>query len=56
MVVFLAALQWPVLVGSALAAETHIRYFPVGPIYEYRWRLLDLVLAKTRAATESVVL
>ena len=43
-------------VGSAAAVETHVRYFPVGPIYEYRWRLLDLVLAKTRAANESVVL
>lgn len=28
-------------------AETVLRYFPVGPIYEYRWRLLELALAHT---------
>jgi ABC-type amino acid transport substrate-binding protein len=29
------------------AGETAIRYFPVGPIYEYRWKLLELALART---------
>ena len=36
------------LLGSAIpvsAGETSIRYFPVGPIYEYRWKLLELALA-----------
>lgn len=27
------------------AAEVPLRYFPVGPIYEYRWKLLELALA-----------
>lgn len=31
---------WPVL-----AAESVIRYFPSGSIYEYRWKLLELALA-----------
>lgn len=31
------------------AAETTIRYFPVGPIYEYRWKLLELALSHTQA-------
>ncbi|WP_263771335.1 substrate-binding periplasmic protein [Propionivibrio soli] len=31
----------------ASAAETVIRYFPVGSIYEYRWRLLQLALEHT---------
>ena len=46
-------------VGSAAAATTtitSIRYFPAGPIYEYRWKLLDLVLARTRQADETIVL
>lgn len=37
----------PGLLTSALAAETPLRYFPVGPIYEYRWKLLELALAHT---------
>lgn len=32
----------------AAAAETVIRYFPVGQIYEYRWKLLELALSHTR--------
>lgn len=39
-------------IGTAAAGET-IRYFPVGPIYEYRWKLLDLALSLTRNAGES---
>ena len=38
----------------ASAAETLIRYFPSGPIYEYRWKLLDLALAHTRESGESI--
>ena len=30
------------------AGETTIRYFPVGPIYEYRWKLLELALSHTQ--------
>lgn len=37
----------PGLLTSALAAETPLRYFPVGRIYEYRWKLLELALAHT---------
>jgi len=40
----LAALLSPV----CLAATNVIRYFPVGAIYDYRWRLLALALAHTR--------
>ena len=32
-------------VSPASASETTIRYFPAGPIYEYRWKLLELALA-----------
>lgn len=34
--------------GWAIANETLIRYFPSGPIYEYRWKLLELALAHTK--------
>ena len=34
--------------GWAIASETLIRYFPSGPIYEYRWKLLELALAHTK--------
>ena len=36
-------------VGAAMAGETSIRYFPSGPIYEYRWKLLELALAHVKA-------
>jgi len=32
-------------VPLATAKEELIRYFPVGPIYEYRWKLLELALS-----------
>ena len=35
-----------VFVSPASAVETTIRYFPAGPIYEYRWKLLELALAR----------
>ncbi|MDR3373627.1 MAG: hypothetical protein P4L98_07850 [Ancalomicrobiaceae bacterium] len=38
----LASLYWP---QPTEAAEIVIRYFPSGPIYEYRWKLLELALA-----------
>lgn len=40
---------WPVA-----AAETTLRYFPSGSIYEYRWKLLELVLAHTQEAEGEV--
>ena len=33
--------------GQGVAAETAIRYFPVGSIYEFRWKLLEIALAHT---------
>ena len=35
------------------AGETTIRYFPAGPIYEYRWKLLELALAHAPNGGES---
>ncbi len=44
------ALAWLLATaGQARAAETVLRYFPVGPIYEYRWKLLELALERTAA-------
>lgn len=40
-------------VSLANAGETTIRYFPAGPIYEYRWKLLELALAHTPHGGES---
>jgi hypothetical protein len=37
----------------ATAGEQVIRYFPVGPIYDYRWKLLDLALDHARDLDES---
>ena len=37
----------------SIAGETTIRYFPVGPIYEYRWKLLELALAHSPNGGES---
>ncbi len=41
-------------IGQVSAAETTLRYFPSGLIYEYRWKLLELALAQTKAADETV--
>jgi hypothetical protein len=52
---------WPVVIAvlacvlsclarPGVAGETTIRYFPVGPIYEYRWKLLELALSHTSVA------
>ena len=32
----------------AAGAQTSLTYFPAGPIYDYRWKLLELALAHTR--------
>lgn len=34
--------------GSAHAADRTLTYFPVGPIYEYRWKVLELALDHVR--------
>ena len=39
--------------GMATAATT-LRYFPAGSIYEYRWKLLELVLAYERGSAGEV--
>ncbi len=41
-------------VTRARAAESPLRYFPVGPIYEYRWKLLELALAHASGGAETV--
>lgn len=53
-----AALCWEpgLLVTQAQAAESTLRYFPVGPIYEYRWKLLELALAHAGGNGEAVKL
>jgi len=45
-----AAFLWAI---QGIAAETLIRYFPSGAIYEYRWKLLELALAHTRESGET---
>lgn len=49
------ALCWVCLgcVSPSIAGETTIRYFPAGPIYEYRWKLLELALAHSPNGGES---
>jgi ABC-type amino acid transport substrate-binding protein len=44
-----AAFLWAV---PATAAESLIRYFPSGAIYEYRWKLLELALAHSGDSSE----
>lgn len=36
------------LASPVSAGGEAIRYFPVGPIYEYRWKLLELALSHTK--------
>ena len=36
--------------GAQAAPQPALRYFPVGPIYEYRWKLLELALAHTEGS------
>ena len=49
MLIFLGA--WSVAAPLASAGQASIQYFPVGPIYEYRWKLLELALAQAPAKT-----
>ncbi|MFZ6654500.1 substrate-binding periplasmic protein [Undibacterium sp. TJN19] len=41
---------------SSGSGEIKLRYFPAGPIYEYRWKLLELVLAHTQITDGPAVL
>lgn len=48
------ALLYACLLGPAVAAQAPDRtltYFPVGPIYEYRWKVLELALNHVRKAS-----
>ena len=47
MLIFLGV--WSVAAPLASAGQTSIQYFPAGPIYEYRWKLLELALAHAPA-------
>ena len=49
----LLAATWAGWVSPLIAKETTISYFPVGPIYEYRWKLLELALARAPNGGES---
>lgn len=42
------------LAGMAVQAAEVFRCFPFGPIYEYRWKLLELVMEHTRDGGEPV--
>lgn len=44
-----AACFWFAGIGTGVAGETMLRYFPTGPIYEYRWKLLELALAHVKS-------
>jgi len=48
-----AACLWFGGIGPGVAGETVLRYFPSGPIYEYRWKLLELALAHVKAEAGS---
>ncbi len=48
-----------ILFGFSLpanAGEKTIHYFPAGPIYEYRWKLLELALSHAQNADETIKL
>jgi hypothetical protein len=49
----LLAALWLGFAPPLAAAEAAIRFFPVGPIYEYRWKLLELALAHTQKPGEA---
>jgi ABC-type amino acid transport substrate-binding protein len=45
-----------ILGTPARAASTALTYFPVGPIYEYRWKLLELALAHSQDGPAATLL
>jgi hypothetical protein len=47
-VLMLVSVQLFTLNAPARAASTVLTYFPAGPIYEYRWKLLELALAHSQ--------
>lgn len=42
---------WCLAAPLAVAGQAPLQYFPVGPIYEYRWKLLELALAHAPTKT-----
>lgn len=40
--------------NASTAAPSVLHYFPVGSIYEYRWKLLDLALSHTQLGKEPI--
>ncbi|WP_024873233.1 substrate-binding periplasmic protein [Tolumonas lignilytica] len=40
-------------IGQTFATEQTLHYFPSGPIYDYRWKLLELVLKHTEQKPNS---
>jgi hypothetical protein len=51
----LLRILWNLVLGLAAMpalAQAPLRYFPVGPIYEYRWKLLELALAHAQGPTQ----
>src|SRR5690606_25737447 len=38
------------ITGAEHAADRTLNYYPVGPIYEYRWKVLELALDHVRQA------
>lgn len=50
---------YTILIGLSapvMAAESQLQYFPAGPIYEYRWKLLELALAHAQEGPASTKL
>ena len=50
---------YTILIGLSapvMAAESQLQYFPAGPIYEYRWKLLELALAHAQEGPASTQL
>jgi hypothetical protein len=45
-----------ILAMPVRAGGTALSYFPAGPIYEYRWKLLELALAHTQADAAATAL
>jgi hypothetical protein len=42
-------MAWAAPLQTGASGPVSIQYFPVGPIYEYRWKLLELALAHSAA-------
>lgn len=49
-----SSLSFATSFADQVGLKSSLKYFPVGPIYEYRWKLLELALAHTRDEAASV--